>query len=143
VAIALTELDQLGSADLATYMSPRPVDSGRGDMMVEAAVLAVKEAVGDRAEVPASAKFIVLEVAKRAYQPRVQQESLGSRSVSYFQPGDPREGIFLTEDELRQLGVYHLPVGVAWTRASNGAGAWTKVPGQRWPWSLDDGGVPL
>ena len=143
MAIAVTELDSLSHSDLATYMEPRPVSAGRGDMMVEAAVLAVKEAVAPRTEVPESAKFLVLEVASRAYQPRVQQESLGSRSVSYFQPGDPREGVFLTEDELRRLGVFELPVGVAWTSAPNGAGGWTKPQGPgsvgKWPWSPPSG----
>ena len=125
MTIALTELDSLGHADLAAWVEPRPVSAGRGDLMVQAAVLAVKEAVGpDRTEVPDSAKFVVLEAAARGYAPRVQQESLGSRSVSYFAPGDPREGIFLTEDELKQLGIFQLPVGVVRTVALNGAGSY-------------------
>lgn len=135
--IALTELDELSHADLATWVKPQPVDAARGDMMVAAAVTAVKEAVGDRTEVSAMAKFVVLEAAKRAYQPRVQQESLGSRSVSFFPPTDPRSGIFLTEDELRQIGVFQLPVGVAWMRSPNGAGGVIKAPDGKYPWSSD------
>ena len=119
--ISLHELATLDHSDLATWMSPRPVDAGRGDMMVEAAVEAVKEAIHPRTAVPASAKFVVLEAASRAYAPRVQQESLGSRSVSYFAPTDPRNGVFLTEDELRQLGVSDTGLGVIWTRSPNGA----------------------
>lgn len=146
MAIAVTELDSLSHADLATWMEPRPVSAGRGDLMVQAAVLAVKEAVKPRTEVPDSAKFLVLEIAERGYAPRVQQESLGSRSVSYFQPSDPRSGVFLTEDDLARLGVFELPVGVAWTSAPNGAGGWTKPQGPgpvgRWPWS-PPGGTPL
>lgn len=121
MTISLDDLADLGHADLATWMSPRPVDAGRGDMMVQAAVVAVREAVTPRTQVPDSARFVVLEAASRAYAPRVQQESLGSRSVSYFQPSDTRTGVFLTEDEMRQLGVFTLPVGVAWTRSPGGA----------------------
>lgn len=141
--ISLDELSHLDHTDLATWMKPRPVDAGRGDMMVEAAVEAVKEAVFPRTQVSPTAKAIVLEAAARAYAPRVQQESLGSRSVSYFQPSDPRSGVFLTAEELGQLGVSSLGVGVAWTSAPNGAAGWTKSPTQtgKYPWSSD--GVPL
>lgn len=144
-AITLDQLALLDHVDLATWVKPQPVDADRGNLMVEAAVTAVAEAVFPRTEVPASAKFVVLEAARRGYQPRVQQESLGSRSVSFFQPGDPREGVFLTEDELRKLGVFTLPVGVAWQVAPNGAGAWSRTATQtgRYPWSADDGSVPL
>ena len=118
--ISLEELAQLDHSDLATWVKPRPVDEARGDMMVQAAVDAVREAVHPRTRVPATAKAVVLEVASRAYAPRVQQESLGSRSVSYFPPSDPRSGVFLTEDELTQLGIFQIP-GVAWTRSPGGA----------------------
>jgi hypothetical protein len=119
--IALAELEQLDSSDLATWVKPRPVDPGRGDLMVQAAVAAVTEAIFPRTTVPSTAKAVVLEAAARGYAPRVQQESLGSRSVSYFAPGDPRSGVFLTEEDLRQLGVFDHGLGVIWTRSPGGA----------------------
>lgn len=121
----LDDLALLDHVDLATWIKPRPVDADRGNLMVQAAVEAVRQAVGAATEVPAMAKFVVLEAAARAYAPRVQQESLGSRSVSYFAPDDPRSGVFLTEEELQQLMVVpSLGVGVIRTMAWNGAGGW-------------------
>lgn len=140
--ITLSDLALLDNVDLATWIKPRPVDPERGNLMVTAAVEAVTEAVAPRTVVPSTAKAIVLEAAARAYAPRVQQESLGSRSVSYFAPTDPRSGIFLTEDELRQLGVADAGIGVIFTSAPNGAGAWSRTAAGKYPWS-DDGGVPL
>ena len=121
MAIPLSELDDLDSRDLVVWIRPTPVDTAKADMMLAAAVELVKEMVKPRTEVPGTAKAVVLEAAARACRPRVQQESLGSRSVSYFQPGDPRSGVFLTDDELGQLGVATGigGVGVAWSRASN------------------------
>lgn len=120
--IPVSDLDNLDNLDLADYMRPIPVEAGRGDLMLSLAVDAIKEAIAPATTVPASAKAVVLEVAARAYRPQVQQESLGSRSVSYFQPSDPRSGVFLTEEDLRQLGVFNPGVGVAWMRSPNGAG---------------------
>lgn len=141
MTITLDQLRQLDHVDLATWVKPLPVDSDRGNMMVEAAVASVAAAVGSRTELPDLAKFVVLEVARRGYTPRVQQESLGSRSVSYFQPGDPREGIYLSDEDLKQLGIAsaELGFGVAFTSAPNGAGAWGRTATQtgRWPWSDD------
>lgn len=119
--ITLDELSHLDHTDLATWMKPRPVDAARGDMMVEAAVAAVAEASHPRTLFPVTAKFVVLDVAARAYSPKVQQESLGSRSVSYFQPTDTRTGVFLTDDELGRLGVFNPGLGVIWTRSPGGA----------------------
>lgn len=143
--IALTELDSLGNVDLAMWVKPRPVDPERGDLMVTAAVEAVKTAVFPRTEVPTTAKAVVLEAASRGYFPRVQQENIGSRSVSYFAPEDPRSGVFLTEDELRQLGVWDAGVGTIWTASPTGAGAWTKdtTSAGKWPWSSREGRRPL
>lgn len=145
--LTLDQLSLLDHTDLASWVKPRPVDQERGDLMVQAAVATVREAVRPRTVVPDLAKFVVLEVAARAYTPRVQQESLGSRSVSYFPPGDPRTGVFLTDEDLKQLGVSanvtDLGMGVAWTPSPGGAAGWTKSPTQtgKWPWSSD--GVPL
>lgn len=119
--ISLHELAALDHTDLANWIKPRTVDAARGDMMIEAAVEAVKEAVHPRTMVSATAKAVVLEAAARAYAPRIQQESLGSRSVSYFQSDDPRSGIFLTEEDLKILGVFNTGLGVIWTRSPNGA----------------------
>lgn len=137
MTVQLADLALLDHLDLATWVKPTVVDQDRGNMMVAAAVAAITDAVFPKTELPDSAKFVVLEVAKRGYLPRVQQESLGSRSVSFFAPTDPREGIFLTEDELRQLGVAALPAGAIWTRAANGAGGVVKAPDGKYPWSSD------
>lgn len=120
--LTLDDLALLDYTDLASWVKPRQVDQERGDLMVTAAVEAVTEAVRPRTVLPTTAKAVILEAASRAYFPQVQQESLGSRSVSYFPTGDPRRGVFLTEDELRQLGASDSGLGVAWTRAWNGAG---------------------
>ena len=119
--ISLDKLAQLSGEDLAEWVLPRKIPQQRADLMVEAAVEAVREAVRPRTEVPGTAKAIVLEAAARGSDPGVQQESLGSRSVSFFAPGDPRRGVFLTDDELAALGVYSLGVGVVWTRSPGGA----------------------
>lgn len=119
--ISLEELGQLSHRELATWVKPLVVDSDRADMMVEAAVEAVTEAVFPRTQVSVTAKGIVLEAAARAVRPNVQQESLGSRSVSFFSPSDPRSGVFLTEDELGRLGVMSQAVGVVWTRTKFGS----------------------
>lgn len=114
--ISLDALSELDNRDLALWVRPIPVEAARGDMLLAAAVEAVREAVRPRTEVPSTAKAVVLEAAARACRPRVQQESLGSRSVSYFQPGDPRTGVFLTADELAQLGVPSPLAGVGAVR---------------------------
>lgn len=123
MGIPLSDLDLIDNRDLAVWMRPFPVDEQKADMMLAAAVEVVKDLVRPREEVPLTAKAVVLEAAARACRPRVQQESLGSRSVSYFQPSDPRSGVFLLDEEMAQIGVLtpSMGVGVIWTRTRGGA----------------------